>query len=325
MAIEVFPIAGVFRISRGARRQSTVVRVVLTGSSATGQGECVPYAHYGETPDSVCAQIESVRSEIEAGLTRAALMAALPAGAARNAVDAALWDLEARSRELSVAEMAGLQRLAPVETMITIGLDEPESMARRAREYSQLRILKLKLAGDDRDLDRVAQVRGAAPNARLVVDANEAFEPAQLQERLGQLHALGVLLVEQPVAPAEDEVLEHVDRVVPVVADEAFHTIDDLERLRPRYDVINLKLDKTGGLTHALEIVGPARRLGFEIMVGCMVGTSLSIAPALVLAQHAAYIDLDAPYLLARDRQPALGLTADGTVSENGELWGGAA
>jgi L-alanine-DL-glutamate epimerase-like enolase superfamily enzyme len=321
-AVETFPIRGVFAIARGSRTVSTVVVARIAQDGVSGQGECVPCRHYGETPESVLAQIESARGALERGADRAELLRLLPAGAARNATDAALWDLEARLAGQPAWQLAGLDRPPQTRTVRTLSLDTPEAMAARAAEVRGFGALKLKLDGRG-DVARVEAVKAAAPECTLLVDANESWSPADLAARLLQLAGLGVALVEQPVKPADDAVLEGIARPLPVGADESFHTEADLDRVARRYDVVNLKLDKTGGLTAALAIRRAAETRGLDIMVGCMVGTSLSMAPGLVLAQGARFVDLDGPYLLERDRPPGLRLAPDGTMGWCGELWGG--
>lgn len=317
-----FPIRGAFVIARGARTTTTVVVASIAEGDAVGRGEGGPTRHYGESPEGVVAQIAGVRREIERGASREALLGLLPAGAARNAVDAALWDLEARLSGVPVWRSAGLEEPPVARTVRTLSLDTSEAMAKQAREVRGFGVLKLKLDGGD-DVARVDAVRAEAPDCQILVDANESWHRSDVERRLEQLALRGVSLVEQPVKPADDEVLEHVVRHVPVCADESFRTAADLDRAAQRYDVVNLKLDKTGGLTAALALRRAAEERGLGIMVGCMVGTSLSMAPGLVLAQGARFVDLDGPYLLERDSSPSLHLAADGTMRWNGELWGG--
>ncbi len=320
--VETFPIRGAFTIARGSRTETRVVTVTLHSRHAIGRGECVPYGHYGESPASVVAQIESVRTAIAGGAGRSELLALLPAGAARNGIDAALWDLEARISGMSAAHRAGLPGLLEARTVRTISLDTPETMATEAAKLPQFEMLKLKLGPGD-FVERVEAVRAARPEVRLVVDANESWSPNEVGPALAALAELGVELVEQPLRPQEDAVLEGLRRAVPVCADESFHTTADLERIAGRYDAVNVKLDKTGGLTHALEVARAARERGLELMVGCMLGTSLSMAPALLVAQGVKWVDLDGPYLLARDREPGLLLQDDGVIRPNPDLWGG--
>ncbi len=326
---DTFPVRGTFRIARGSRTEVHVVAVTLShgGTGLRGRGECVPYAHYGESLDSVCALIETVRDRVEAGTTRQQLVNLLPAGAARNALDAALWDLEIKTAraqsEPSPLPHAG--ELQPVRTMRTLSLGEPETMATEARAVSpHFDTLKLKLGGEPGvlDLERVQAVREAAPSHRLLVDANESWTPDVVEERIAQLCPFALSLVEQPVAMEHDAVLAEFEHSIPLCADESFHTAQDLDRVKHRYDMVNLKLDKTGGLTHALEARRLAQEAGLGVMVGCMLGTSLSMAPALVLAQGLDWVDLDGPYLLAEDRRPGLHLSDDGWMRSCSELWG---
>ncbi|MEM9409171.1 MAG: enolase C-terminal domain-like protein, partial [Acidobacteriota bacterium] len=291
--------------------------VTLIDGAATGWGEGVPYAHYGESETSVLEQIESIRGALESGLGRDDLLDALPAGAARAAVDAALWHLEAETHEPSRAPTVPPLVVA---TSRTVSLGEPGVMALQAAELaSEFSTLKLKLGGEG-DVDRVRAVRDAAPGVALIADANEAWRPEDVERRAVQLAALGVSLIEQPTAPSEDEVLNTFEHPVPFAADEAFHTRAEIERVQGRYEVVNLKLEKTGGLTCALDALQGARDQGLRIMVGCMLCSSLGIAPALHLAGTAEWVDLDAPYLLDRDREPALGL-GGGSVRSNHSLW----
>jgi L-alanine-DL-glutamate epimerase-like enolase superfamily enzyme len=322
VAVEVFPIRGRFAIARGSRTETRVVAVRLERDGVGGRGECVPYSHFGETPQSVVAAIESAGDAVAAGVDRAGLLEALPAGSARNAIDAALWDLEARTSGTPAWRTAGLPAPPRARTVRTLSLDTAEAMAAQASGLRGFAILKLKLDGGP-DVERVAAVRAAAPDATLIVDANEAWQPAQVEERVAALVDLGVAMIEQPVAPAEDALLGEIEHPVPFCADEAFHTAADLDRVAARYDMVNFKLDKTGGLTYALGLRRQAEERGLEVMAGCMVGTSLSMAPALILAQGLRYVDLDGPYLLAADRAPGLELGGDGWMEWNGALWGG--
>jgi L-alanine-DL-glutamate epimerase-like enolase superfamily enzyme len=318
---EVWPIRGVFRIARGARTEAKVVTVEIQDGPVRGRGECVPYPRYCETVDGVVEAIESCVPALRDGLDRHALQELLSAGAARNAIDCALWDLAAKRGARRAWDIAGLAEPRPVTTAFTISLDTPEAMAAAARAEAQRPLLKLKLAGDG-DADRIAAVRSAAPESRIIADANEAWTPAVFRDVVPQLVALGVAMIEQPFPATDDEVLRDVDRPVPVAADESCHTRADLDRLAGLYDVVNIKLDKTGGLTEALAVAEAARARGLAVMVGCMIGTSLGIAPAMLLANEAAYVDLDAPLLLARDRPE--GITSDGSTlfPPSAELWG---
>ena len=325
---ERFAVRGVFTISRGSRTHAEVLTVRLdAGDGHVGRGECVPYAHYGETMDSVTEQIESLRGDLVRGLTREQLEDSLPAGAARNAVDCALWDLElkgAGNRRESAQPAAG--SLRSVRTMRTLSLAPPDVMAAEAERVANLfETLKLKLGGEgDGSLDehRVEAVHTAAPRCRLVVDANESWPATEAERRARRMAERGVALVEQPVPADDDEVLATFEHPLALCADESFHTASDVDRVATRYDVVNLKLDKTGGLTHALRARHDAEAAGLGIMVGCMLGTSLAMAPALHLAQAAEWVDLDGPYLLAEDRDPGLRLTEDGFMEPNALLWG---
>lgn len=320
---ESWPLAGVFRISRGARRAAHTVLVELRDGDAAGRGECVPYARYGETVESVIESIEGLREDLERGMGREALAGAMDPGAARNAVDCALWDLEAkRSGRRAWAAPPGTEPPEPVVTAYTLGIDEPGAMRAAAARHAARPVLKVKLDGD-RVVERVAAVRAGAPGARLIVDANEAWSAETLRRCLPELAELGVELVEQPLPAEADAALADLDRVVPIAADESCHTRADLPGLAGRYDVVNVKLDKTGGLTEALALRDAARDAGFGIMVGCMLATSLAMAPAILVAQGARFVDLDGPLLLARDREPGLDYHPDGRVSPPPRaLWG---
>ena len=293
----------------------------LREGSARGRGECVPYGRYGETIEGVLEAIEDLRIELERGLDRDGLAERLPAGAARNAVDCALWDLEAKRTGRRVWELAGVPEPGPLVTAYTISLDTPEAMSEAARSACDRPLLKLKLGGDT-DLERVSAVRAAAPNARLVVDANEAWSPARLRELGPALAELGVELIEQPLPASEDASLAQLSCPLPLCADESVHDRATLEPLRGHYDLINVKLDKTGGLTEALELAAAARRAGMGIVVGCMVGTSLGMAPATLLGAQARVVDLDGPLLLERDRQPAIRYDISLMQPPPPELWG---
>jgi L-alanine-DL-glutamate epimerase-like enolase superfamily enzyme len=318
---ETWPIRGVFAISRGSRTEAQVLVCRIRQGGTQGHGECVPYARYGESLPGVRAQLEAARPAVEAGLGRKELPSILPPGAARNAIDCALWDLEARRADRGVAELAGLPLPRPLLTAYTISLADPAQMARNAARQSDRPLLKVKLAGDG-DVERMAAVREAAPKARLVADANEAWPVAGLEALMAAAKRHGFELVEQPLPAGGDEALEHVARVLPVCADESAHTAADLPGLARRYDAVNIKLDKTGGLTAALEMRREARRIGLKVFAGCMVGTSLSMAPAFLLAQDADYVDLDAPLLLARDREPGFSYDGSTMLPPPPGLWG---
>jgi len=316
-AIESWPLASDFVISRGAKREARVVVVRLSDGRVTGRGECVPYGRYGQTPEATLAQIRSAPADLD----RCSLQHSWPPGAARNALDCALWDLEAKRSGRSAAELAGLAPMRPVLTCYTLSLDTPEAMAAAARSVPHLPLLKLKL-GAPGDADRMRAVRQARPDARLVADANEGWQPSDLGHLMEVAAEAGLELIEQPLPAGDDGALATVARAVPVCADESAHTTDGLLALRDRYDAVNIKLDKTGGLTEALRMAREARRLGFRIMAGCMVATSLAMAPAVLVAQLADWADLDGPLLLARDREWGLEIR-DGMISPpDPRLWG---
>jgi len=322
VGVEHWPIRGGFTISRGSKTEAVVVVAsVSDGRHHTGRGECVPYARYGESVEGVEAAIEACARPIANGLSRAGLATLLPAGAARNALDCALWDLEAKRSGRSAAALAGIGRLHPVPTAFTISLAAPETMAARARAASAHPLLKLKLGGEG-DAERLLAVRAAVPQTRLIADANEAWQPHETESLLAIAAAVCVELVEQPLPAGNDDLLQHIKRPVPVCADESVHDRASLETIAERYDAVNIKLDKTGGLTEALLVAARARALGLKIMVGSMVATSLAMAPALLLAQDADFVDLDGPLLLARDRVPGLTYDAGQVFPPEPELWG---
>ena len=319
--LETWPLRDAFRISRGAKTEARTVVAEIADGPHVGRGEAVPYPRYDETPEGARTAIESVRAAIEAGLDREGLLGALPAGAARNALDCAFWDLEAKRSGRRAWELAGLEAPERCITAVTLSLDTPERMGLAAARHAHLPLLKLKVTGGG-DLARIRAVRENAPRARLIVDANEGWTAPMLETLLPQIAALGVEMVEQPLPAGEDAALAGRRFALPLCADESCHTRADLPRLAGRYRMVNVKLDKTGGLTEALALASEARAMGFRIMVGCMVGTSLAMAPAALLAGGADYVDLDGPLLLARDRTP--GLSYDGAVLEPPEaaLWG---
>jgi L-Ala-D/L-Glu epimerase len=319
-AEEIWPLKQVFRISRGSRSETRVVVVTVTDGQHTGRGEAVPIARYNQTPASVIAQIESFKTEKD--LDRHRIQELLPAGAARNALDCALWDLEAKISGKRIWELANIPIVLFIETSFTISLDTPAKMGAAAQANADAPLLKVKLGGDDADLARVEAVREAAPASRLIIDANESWSPAHYRKIISALKTLEVELIEQPFPAEADKVLETLDHPIPVCADESCHTGEDLPCLKNRYEVVNVKLDKTGGLTEALLLIKRARESGFKLLIGCMVGTSLSMAPARVLASAADYVDLDGPLLLARDREYGL-YYRDGKIGiPSRELWG---
>ena len=315
---DVFRLAEAFTISRGSRTEARVLSVTAEEDGAAGRGECVPYPRYGESLESVAAEIEGLST---AGLTRPALQERLPAGAARNAVDCALWDLEAKRAGQPVWRLAGLPQPGPVVTAYTLSLDAPEAMQAAAQKNAHRPLLKIKLGTPD-DLPRLEAVRAGAPAARIIVDANEGWSREVYADLAPHLARLGVTLVEQPVPSGEDEALRGLDRPVPLCADESVHDRATLLRLAGLYDMVNIKLDKTGGFTEALELRWEAERQGFGVMVGCMIGSSLAIAPAVLLAQGAAMVDLDAPLLLAEDRPVPLAWQGAELYPPAPELWG---
>ncbi|MFI4989157.1 MAG: N-acetyl-D-Glu racemase DgcA [Alphaproteobacteria bacterium] len=318
---ERFPIRGVFTISRGSRRESEVVVAEISEDGLAGRGECMPYARYGESVESVMAQIETQDRAVTAGLDRADLAQSLPAGAARNALDCALWDLEAKAKGIPVWRLAGVAEPQPVVTAYTLSLADAAAMGEAARANAHRPLLKVKLGGEG-DIARMEAVRANAPAARLIVDANEAWTPAMLPDYFAAMARLGVSLIEQPLPAGRDEALAGLDHPVPVAADESCHTSEDAAALVGRYDVVNVKLDKTGGLSEALRLVAAAEALGLGIMVGCMVGTSLAMAPAMLIAGRAAFVDLDGPLLLAEDRPAGLRYDDGRVHPPSRELWG---
>jgi len=322
VSIDRFPIAGKFTISRGSRTEAAVVTATITENGSVGRGECVPYPRYGETVEGVAAAIEALRPRIEAGLTREALQSAMPAGAARNAVDCALWDLDAKRSGIRAHVTAGLTRWQPVTTAYTISLDTPEAMAEAAAKAAERPILKVKFGGPEGDIERIRAVRRAAPDATLIADANEGWTEASIASHLAACAEEGYALVEQPLPAKADGFLARISRPVPIMADESVHDRPSLERLVGLYDVVNIKLDKTGGLTEALSLAEVAEALGFSLMIGCMVGTSLAMAPALVIAPRCRFVDLDGPLLLARDREPGLKYEGSLVYPPEPALWG---
>jgi L-Ala-D/L-Glu epimerase len=314
---ESFRLAEVFTISRGSRTEAQVLTVTVTREGVTGRGECVPYARYGESLESVAAQIAGLPE----GIGRAALQEALPPGAARNAVDCALWDWEAKRAGRRVWELAGLPAPGPVVTAFTLSLDTPDRMREAAARHAHRPLLKIKLGTPD-DMPRLEAVRAGAPGARIIVDANEGWSAGIYADLAPHLVRLGVALVEQPLPAGEDAALLGLARPVPVCADESCHDRASLPGLKGKYDMVNIKLDKTGGLTEALALRDAARAAGFQVMVGCMVGTSLAMAPALLVAQGAEVVDLDGPLLLAEDREVPLSYDASGAHPPEAALWG---
>ncbi|MGJ4897811.1 MULTISPECIES: N-acetyl-D-Glu racemase DgcA [unclassified Bradyrhizobium] len=316
-----WPIAGSFTISRGAKTEAVTVIAELRHGTMVGRGECVPYPRYGETPDAALSALLAMRDAVASGLDRAALQTALPPGAARNALDCALLDLEAKRSGRRIWDLLGRRAPAPCVTAYTISLGSPDVMAKAAAKAAHRPLLKIKLGGDG-DPARIAAVRAAAPQSQLIVDANEAWTEANLESNLAACAIAGVTLVEQPLPAGKDEALGKIARPLTVCADESVHDRDSLEALRGRYDAVNIKLDKTGGLTEALAMVEAARAVGFDIMVGCMVATSLSMAPAMLLTPFARFVDLDGPLLLAEDCEHGLHYEDSLVYPPDQALWG---
>ena len=315
--VEIFPLAQVFRISRGARTQAEVVTVIYEKDGIIGRGECVPYARYDETLESVTKQIEDLPDNID----KETLQETLPPGAARNAVDCALWDFECKKLDQRIWETANIQKPEKNITAYTLSLDEPENMFKQAEKNSNRPLLKIKL-GTPNDMPRLEAVRKGAPSAEIIVDANEGWDAEVYSQLAPKLVKLGVKLVEQPLPADKDDDLIGLPRPLPICADESCHDRKSLEKLIGKYDCVNLKLDKTGGLTEALLLKNEALEAGFKIMVGCMVGSSLAMAPATLIAQNATFVDLDGPLLLAQDRQHGLLYDESWVHPPVKDLWG---
>lgn len=318
---ERFPVAGTFTISRGSRTEIRVVTVEISDGVHVGRGECVPYGRYGETVEGVIETILSLGEDFAQGLDRTGLQQRLPGGAARNGLDCALWDLEAKRTGRPVWQLAGLNPPKPIQTAFTLSLDTPDNMRAAAQKNAGRPLLKVKL-GTDADLERILAVRAGAPHATIIVDANEGWTAEDYLALAPELVRLGVALVEQPLPAGQDEVLSTIERVLPVCADESCHDRASLGALTGKYDAINIKLDKTGGLTEALAMRDAAVAAGFQIMVGCMLGTSLAMAPAFLVAQGAPYADLDGPLLLAADRHEAIRYEGSQMQVPATGLWG---
>ena len=319
--LEKWPIAGKFAISRGAKTTAEVVVAELADGRHRGRGECVPYARYGETVEAVAAAIQAMREPLAGGLGRMGLQERMPAGAARNALDCAFWDFEAKRTGTPVHALAGLPSPRPLVTAYTISLDTAPRMAAAAAKAAAYRLLKVKL-GAAGDPERVRAVRAAAPDCELIADANEGWNLQNLPENLAACAEAGVTLVEQPLPAGADQCLAAFPHAIPICADESVHTCASLGALAGKYDAVNIKLDKTGGLTEALRLAAEAERLGFGLMVGCMVATSLAMAPAHLLARRARLVDLDGPLLLAQDRPHGLMYEGSLVYPPTPELWG---
>ena len=320
-SVERYPLASAFTIARGSKTEAVVVLAELSEAGLLGRGECVPYARYGETVEGVRAAIEAMRPALANGLDRAALQKAMPPGAARNALDCALFDLDAKRHGEPAWRIAGLAEPGPVITAYTLSLGDPDAMRAAAVEHAGRPLLKVKLGTAD-DAARIRAVRDGAPRARLIVDANEGWRADTLDRNMAACAEVGVALIEQPLPADDDAALGSAPHAVPVCADESLHDRASLASLAGRYEAINIKLDKAGGLTEALALAAEARRLGLDIMVGCMVGTSLSMAPAMLVAQGATVVDLDGPLLLARDRRPGLRYAGSTAYPPEPALWG---
>jgi L-alanine-DL-glutamate epimerase-like enolase superfamily enzyme len=324
--VERWPIAGSFTISRGAKTEAVVVVAELNDGTHRGRGECVPYARYGETVEQVATAIEAMAADIARGLDRERLQTAMPGGAARNALDCAFWDLAAKRAGRPVHELVdkflGLGAPKPLTTAYTISLGTPEAMAQAAAKAADRALLKIKLGGGGDDGARISAVRRAAPTPELIVDANEGWTPDDLAMNLAACAQAGVTLIEQPLPADRDDALAGLARRVPICADESVHASASLSTLVGKYDAVNIKLDKTGGLTEALAMAQQAERLGFTLMVGCMVATSLAMAPAVLVAQRARVVDLDGPLLLARDRPDGLRYAGSLVHPATPALWG---
>ncbi len=318
---ESWPLETAFTISRGTKTKADVVTVTLRQGAATGWGECVPYARYGESLESVVAQIEACRAQLEQGAERAAVQSLMPAGAARNAVDCALWDLDAKLSGRTAWQLAGLEPPAHLTTAYTLSLDTPEKMYESAKSNADRPLLKIKLGGR-KDIDRLRAIRSAAPQSALIVDANESWPVEVLEQNIAAMADLGVALIEQPLPAGKDAALARIAHAVPICADESSHHRQGLAELKDRYDVVNIKLDKTGGLTEALAMAREAKNLGFRIMVGCMVGTSLAMAPAMLIGSLAEFVDLDGPLILGKERRPGIAYDRSTMHMAPRDLWG---
>ncbi len=321
--IERWPIAGAFTISRGAKHEAVVVVAEVSDGTHVGRGECTPYPRYGETPEGTLTGLQGLGGQVT--LNRSSWQYSMPPCAGRNALDCALWDIEARRAGKRAWQLAGLTSPEPILTCYTISLASPAEMAAKAAAVAHLPLLKLKLGAKDDaggDIERMRAVRRARPDARLVADANEGWTATDLEPLLRCAAEVGLETIEQPLPADDDAILAHVPHPVPICADESAHTAEGLADLRSRYDAVNIKLDKTGGLTHALEMASAARAQGLRVMVGCMVATSLAMAPALLLAATADWADLDGPLLLARDRTPGLAIANGIIAPAPSELWG---
>ena len=321
--IETWPVAGSFVIARGAKTHVDIVAVTIGDGEHFGHGEATPIYYHGESAETVLAQALEMADQIASGIERADLLRRMPRGAARNAIDCALWDFEAKRAGRPVWSLAGLAPLKPLQSAFTISLGEPEKMEEDARRAAPVYpLLKLKLAGEG-DIDRVAAVRRGAPDARLIVDANESWTERDVAREAAALLPYGVELIEQPVRAGEDHLLDRVVSPIPLCADESCQDRADLARCAGRYAAINIKLDKAGGLTEGLALAAAARAAGLELMVGCMLSTSLGIAPAILVAQGARWVDIDGPLLLSKDRTKPVRFERGVAYPAPASLWGG--
>ena len=318
---ETWPVAGVFRIARGAVTSVDTLLVELEEDGVSGRGEATPESHYDQRLERCFEQLETVRPRLDSGVSRQQLQELLPAGAARNALDCALWDLEAKKTAVPAWQTAGLERFATITTAYTISVDTVDAMAAQAAKSSGRPLLKIKMAGGE-DLERITAVRRAAPSSRIIVDANEAWDMDGLREIAPELAMLGVELIEQPLPAAHDASLSSYESPVPLCADEACLDRSSLDHVEGRYQFINIKLDKTGGLTEALLLAAAAEGRGLRLMVGCMLGTSLAMAPAAIIGNRAEFVDLDGPLLLAEDRDPGIDYQNSLMAPPPPELWG---
>jgi len=322
IAHQYWPISGGFRISRGQKTAAETIVVTLQSHGHSGRGECVPYARYGESIDSVCSQIETLRGPLQNGLTREQLQKILPAGAARNAIDCAFWDLEAQILQKPVWELAALEPPIEQVTAFTLSISNPDQMAMAAQRATDYPVLKVKLAGDQDDILRIKAICSARPNAQLILDGNEGFCAESLQTLCDKIQGLNIAAIEQPLPADIDDELSDIDTEFILCADESLHTSDDLAHIARMYQMINIKLDKTGGLTEALRLHQQANKFDLQIMVGCMVSTSLSMLPALLLANSAKLVDLDGPLLLAKDHDKGLQYRGAIITAKPSHLWG---
>ena len=315
-----FPLKKAFRISRGAKNSAEVVTVELIEGRLMGRGEAVPYARYGESVESVLEQINAIKNDLQNGIDNVNLNTLLPAGSARNAVDCALWDLESKIKDTPVWKLLKREEPKTVKTAMTISLDKPEIMAHDVASYGKHQLIKIKLNSKS-VLESVSRIRSIAPHVRIIIDANESWTAEQLKAWQSDLHEMKVDLIEQPLPAGDDNALSEFDHLIPICADESFHTSDDIKRMIGLYDCVNIKLDKTGGLTEGLECIKKASESNLIVMLGCMIASSLSMAPALLLASDASFVDLDGPFFLKEDVNPSL-ISTSGKLCYSSELWG---